>query len=288
MVGEARGVETFADGARFLREHRDQRFFLFLHTYKVHAPYVSSPRYASFAADPTAWQGELAPYEVPVEQQPFVDAYDRSIREADDQLADFLAEIDRLGLADDTFVVLVSDHGEAFGEHGLVGHGFGAHQEQLQIPWIVRGPGIPAGTTIAEPASIVDVAPTVLDLLGVAEPGTQGRSLRAALASGTAPPERALSFSWVGADGQGLRRGPWKLLEEAAAKRTLFDLASDPRERHPIHDAPVMAPLGEALETAASDDRQRRDRMAAVAGSGEPRAASERVLESMRALGYVE
>ena len=288
LVGEARGVETFVDGARFLREHRDQRFFLFLHTYKVHAPYVYSQRYASFAAEPDAWQGKLAPYEVPAEQQPFVDAYDRAIREVDDQVADFLAELDRLGLADDTFVVVLADHGEAFGEHGLVGHGFGAHQEQLQIPWIVRGPGVPAGTTIAEPVSIVDVAPTLLDLLGVEAPGMQGRSLRTALASGAAPPDRALSFSWIDPGAQGVRRGPWKLLEDGTKKRTLFDLANDPRERRPLDDAAEIAPLESALATVASDDRERRDRMAAAGGTGEPRAASERVLESMRALGYVE
>lgn len=87
---------------------------------------------------------------------------------------------------------------------------------------------------------------------------------------------------------QGVRRGPWKLLEDGSKKRTLFDLANDPRERRPLADAPVLVLLEAALATAASDDRERRDRMAAVAGAGEPRAASERVLESMRALGYVE
>src|SRR5690606_14816257 len=148
------------DGARFLRAHRDQRFFLFLHTYKVHAPYVSSARYGSFFSDPSQWQGDLASFGVPPEQHARVDAYDRAIREVDDQLAGFLAELDRLGLADEALVVLLSDHGDAFGEHGVVGHGFGAHQEQLRIPWIMRGPGIPRDVAITDPVSIVDVAPT--------------------------------------------------------------------------------------------------------------------------------
>jgi arylsulfatase A-like enzyme len=288
LVGEARGTQTFADGARFLRENRDRRFFLFLHTYKVHAPYSYSQPYGELFTDAAQWSGELAPYGVPPEQHPQVDAYDRAIREVDDQVAGFLAELDRLGLSDETYVVLLSDHGDAFGEHGLTGHGFGAHQEQLQIPLVVRGPGVPQGIAIDGPASIVDVAPTIFDLLGLQGPDVQGASLRPALHGAALAQDRALLFSWIRTDAQGLRQGRWKLLDPGAMPQTLFDLAADPRERQPLDDQALIEPRRAALAVAAGDDRRRKEALSAAGSSAAPYAASERMIESMRALGYVQ
>jgi len=288
LVGEARGTQTFADGAHFLRENRDRRFFLFLHTYKVHAPYTYSQPYAELFTDAAQWSGELASYGVPAEQQPRVDAYDRAIREADDQVAGFLAELDRLGLSDDTYVILLSDHGDAFGEHGLVGHGLGAHQEQLHIPLIVRGPGVTHGATSDEPASIVDVAPTIFDLVGLTGPNQQGTSLRAALGGGALVPDRALLFSWIHNDARGLRQGRWKLTDVARTQQTLFDLTADPRERQPIEDRALIAPRQAALDVAEGDDRQRKEALTVTGSPEVPQAASERMFESLRALGYVE
>lgn len=290
LAGEARGTETFLDGARFLRANRGRRFFLFLHTYKVHAPYVSSPAYARFAA-PADWSGPLAERGIPPEQRPFVDAYDRAIREADDQVADFLREIDRLGLADDTVVVLLSDHGEAFGEHGLVGHGFGGHQEQLHIPLVLRGPGIPAGRRVTTPSGIVDVLPTVLDLLRLPPLDVQGRSLRDTLDGALATDDRALSFQWIEPGARGLRRGAVKLLETSARSPQLFDLARDPGERAPLDDAPLLAAQQAALATATREDEQRRDALSTATTSAAPAqggVASERMMESLRNLGYVQ
>jgi len=286
LVAEARGAATFADGARFLRQNRGRRFFLFLHTYKVHAPYVSSPAYGRFA-DPADWDGPLATRGVPPEQRGAVDAYDRAIREADDQVAGFLAELDRLGLADDTHVVLVSDHGEAFGEHGLVGHGFGGHQEQLRIPLILRGPGIPAGRRVAAPSSITDVLPTLLDLLGLAPLDTQGRSLRPLLAGAATPEPRALPFHWIGGQARGVRHGSVKLLEAAGATE-LFDLARDPGERRPLDDAELLAAQRAVLAAAESADAARRSALTTAGERRQGTVASEEMMESLRALGYVE
>jgi arylsulfatase A-like enzyme len=287
LVGEARGAATFADGARFLRDNRARRFFLFLHTYKVHAPYTSSPAYSGFA-DAADWNGTLSGRGVPPEQQPHVDAYDRAIREADDQVAGFLAELDRLGLADDTLVVLVSDHGEAFGEHGLVGHGFGGHQEQLHVPLVLRGPGIPEGRRVAAPASITDVLPTLLDLLGLPAVDVQGRSLRAVLLDDDATDQRALPFLWIGDGARGLRHGAVKLLETAAQPPVLFDLAHDPGERRPLDDPAVLAAQQEALAAAVAADTARRTALAASGEQQQGAVASERMMESLRALGYVQ
>jgi arylsulfatase A-like enzyme len=289
LVAEARGTATFADGARFLRANRDRRFFLFLHTYKVHAPYVASPAYAGFA-DPADWDGPLADRGVPPERRADVDAYDRAIREADDQVAAFLAELERLGLADETYVVVTSDHGEAFGEHGLVGHGFGGHQEQLHIPLLLRGPAVPAGRRVATPASIVDVVPTVLDLLDLPPLDAQGRSLRAALTGGRdeADARRALPFLWIGNEARGVRHGSVKLLATADQPPLLFDVATDPGERRPLDDPALLAAQRSVLAAAEHDDAARRTALAAAGEKRHGEVASERIMESLRALGYVQ
>jgi arylsulfatase A-like enzyme len=78
-----------------------------------------------------------------------------------------LAALDAAGHRDDTLVVLTSDHGEAFGEHGAMGHGFNLHEEVLRVPLILRGPGVPAGRTDPTPVSTTDLAPTLLTAAGV-------------------------------------------------------------------------------------------------------------------------
>ena len=96
----------------------------------------------------------------------------------DDGVGRLLAELDALGPADDTLVVYTSDHGDLMGDHGLLMKGPFHYDGLLRVPSIWRGPGIAAGSSIRAPVGLVDLAPTVLDLVGVAPPASmQGRSL---------------------------------------------------------------------------------------------------------------
>jgi len=273
-----RGEKIFGDGLRFLRNNRDGKFFLFLHTYKVHEPYESSPQYRPLFAS-----GASPRAAVPDSMHATVDAYDRAIREADDLIAQFLRNLDELGLAQRSVVVLVSDHGEAFLEHGVKGHGFGGEQEQLRVPWVLRGPGIPAGVRIATPVSLVDIAPTLLGLL-VASPidGAQGRDLSTTLARATAPDERPIYFSWMGKTGQGVRLGRWKFVADGS-KGLLYDLERDPFEQNPLAARPGDRELVEAGEIA---DREQQRRYAT--DTREAPSVRAAVRKSLRALGYAE
>lgn len=166
----------------------DDRFFLFVHSYQIHDPYRPPEPYASMfweGAPPDTFSpdasnlvrhnthgGELPPGTV----EYFKALYDGSIRYADDQLAKFFAFLEKRGLADDLTVVLLSDHGEQFQEHGQFVHA-DIYNEVMHVPLIVLHPDLPAGRRVSRPVEVVDVAPTLLGLSRVrAEVAMSGTS----------------------------------------------------------------------------------------------------------------
>jgi arylsulfatase A-like enzyme len=291
---------TFGRAQEWLRRHREERFFLFLHTYQVHYPYVPPPQYATLFADG-----------VPADAPPVVqDAanYDREIRFTDDMLRDLFATIRELGLDDNTVVVLTSDHGEEFGEHGCTWHGEQLYDEVTRVPLMLWGSGIPAGKRIPEPVGLIDVMPTILELAGVAIPGqAMGQSLVPSLASGHAPPDRHLfSEAWTEKScdryayqkpGFAVRTGTRKLIRYRLGdvfRYELYDLATDPLERSNRYAelAAESAPLQAAVDAYASDCQARAE--ALRTGAQAPAAPVEAVpldarqREKLRALGYLE
>jgi len=170
------------------QESPDQPFFLFLHYYDVHTDFIPAPPYKKMFVEP--YDGQLAQGEVAeaiggVHTQQLVgirkrgetitedDArylrqmYDAEIRQLDDILSGFFRYLDDRGFTENTLVVITSDHGEEYGEHGGVLHGASQYQELLAIPLILRGPGVPAGLRHPGPVSLVDVVPTILKMTGV-------------------------------------------------------------------------------------------------------------------------
>jgi hypothetical protein len=162
-------AQTFRAGLDWIERHRAddiragggarQPFFLFLHTYQVHAPYVPPPPYDT-AFEPSDT--------LPGSNARDLLRYEQEVRYLDDQLCAFVHGLDGLGLGDHTLLVVISDHGEEFGEHGQTGHGFQVYDETARIVLVLRLPGtLPAGRHIPVPVSLVDVAPTMLALLGL-------------------------------------------------------------------------------------------------------------------------
>jgi hypothetical protein len=171
--------------------------------------------------------------------------YADEVRHVDEALTPFLA-----ALADDTVVVLTSDHGEALGEHGAWGHGLNLYQEGVLVPLLARGPGVPPGD-VDTPVQLLDLGPTVLELMGVA--GADGMVGRSLLAGGSAAPLVSTTFGggplrWA------WRRGMDKVVLRMASQLDLgrevqsamlegvplpsggfhFDLAADPNEQAPM------------------------------------------------------
>ena len=161
-----------------------------------------------------------------------LDAYKNALHYADASLGALFDGLRQRGLDRRTMVVLVGDHGEAFGQHdGNVGHSLFIFEENLRVPLLFALPADSKSgaesVRVARPASVIDVAPTVLDLLGIeSKPLQDGVSL-------LRPRERMVMFftdyslGWLG-----LRDGCWKFIFEVEARRgRLYDLCQDPGER---------------------------------------------------------
>lgn len=245
---------------RWLDDHKDEtNLFLWVHYFDPHEPYNLRKEFA----DPEQ-VGEPHPetpeYTTQVDER--IRRYDSEIGYADKHIGMLLRRLDRLGLRENTLVVLVSDHGEGLGEQGFVGHGRWLYESTTRVPWIMRLPGrIQPGTVIEQNVSLLDLAPTILDL-AVPEfrEETQisisyaGRSQVAAISSGDKPqstrPIRFVSFegkkgfipswiSWVWRPNSGLPfrigklDGSAKMIWTPANQRfEFYDLSSDPFELH--------------------------------------------------------
>jgi arylsulfatase A-like enzyme len=112
------------------------------------------------------------------ELQREIDGYDSALAYLDSQLAVLVDELNRRGVLQNTLLVITADHGESFGEHGLIGHGNSLYLEQIHVPLLVRHPDrVPADLRVPDPVSLRDIPATVLDLAGVAGDPLPGRSL---------------------------------------------------------------------------------------------------------------
>jgi arylsulfatase A-like enzyme len=273
---------TFEHGVTWLRDHHDRPFFLFLHTYQVHFPYDPPPAYASELAEP-----ELYP-EGPEHDRLL---YEQEARYTDDALAALLGELDALGLRERTLVVVFGDHGEEFYEHGEHFHGSDLYDEVIRVPLAMRLPGlVPAGRRVAEPVSLVDVLPTILDALGLPAPaGIDGRSLLP-LALGATPAARVV-FSAPGTGFNAfaaVRTADYTCVwKRKPPLSECFDRRRDPFERHPLRGEPP-AGVGEARRALADFQARDPDPGTSTLEHPVPPDVDPERLEKLRALGYVE
>jgi arylsulfatase A-like enzyme len=205
-------ARTFRRASRWLAEYgAQQRFFLFVHTYEVHSPYLPRDEASRrFAASLATVDERLTRPEIQAQvllrhndlRQPIPDRglawlaalHAGEVHYVDRIVGAFLEQLEDLGLARDTLVILTADHGDQFGEHGKVGHGESLHNRVLHVPLAFRWPGrVVRGESVA-PVQLVDVMPTILDLAGIgASAHLDGRSLAATLRGGSAPQRPAYS-----------------------------------------------------------------------------------------------
>ncbi len=159
--------------------------------------------------------------------------YARLVEREDQLLGAVLADLDRRGVLDDTLVVAVGDHGEGFGQKRIMQHDNNFYEEGLRVPLVFAGPGVPAGHTIDANVSLVDLAPTLLGLVGAdlardAYPTVPGVNLFA----GEVPARTLLFSCWFELRCRGFVSGTDKVVYRPTDGRAFwFDLGSDPHER---------------------------------------------------------
>jgi arylsulfatase A-like enzyme/Flp pilus assembly protein TadD len=264
---ERRGEDVSRLAVEWLDEHREGKQFLFLHYFDPHVSYrPPEPFRTRFAESP----------------------YDGEIAYADWCIGQVIEKLKSLGVYGSSLVVITADHGEALGEHGETTHAYFVYQSTVRVPLLIKPPGVHKNRRVVAAASLVDVMPTILDVLGVPAPqDLQGRSLSPhILRRKVEEPSRFLYFESLLATKYkcsplvGLTNGRWKLIR--TVKSELYDLTEDPNEtRNLIDEVP-----GEA--------RRLRARLESILGesSGTPGAESAVSVEAstrqrLRALGYL-
>jgi arylsulfatase A-like enzyme len=299
----------------WLDEHDDEPFFLFVHTYDIHAPYFSPAPYDGMFHE-QAYSGDLIPTVErldsifqkqeeldPEDLQHLVDSYDEGIRYTDYQIGRLLDDLERRGNFEDTLIIITSDHGEEFGEHGSVIHWQLYFQPNLRIPLIVRPPGGTEGPLrIADPAELIDILPTLLALVG-AEPfeAAQGRSLVSAMSarqdgggvqglpeSDDHGIDRLALGWWPDPEQLPLRsvvQGDYQLIFNtfAAGRDELYDLAADPMTQHNLaREKPELAARLRELGLQG----MRENRPIEMEGDASELRLDPEIHDQLRALGY--
>jgi arylsulfatase A-like enzyme len=271
---------------KWVRDHRadleaGQPYFLYLHYMEPHEPYPPhEPWFRQFSTDGLA--GDARP-------RHFVAAYDSEIRALDDSLARLHRT---MGWDANTIVVVTSDHGEEFGDHGGGGHAHSLFAELLHVPLVFHsGDRRFAPGRVDEPVSLVDVLPTLRGLLRLpAGPHDEGVSLAGLLAGRREGFDRPLfahleQFA-TGRVWSATLEGEWKRIHLAPGGAMLFNLADDPADRH---DLLADGGPGDDALVAAARLSEEAERLAARLGAPPepvtvtPDAAT---LEELRALGY--
>jgi len=219
--------------------------------------------------------------------------YEKNVATMDRYLGELVDKLDSLGIGDETLLVVVSDHGEGLFEHDIVGHASHVYEDQLRIVWMMRGVGLPGGYVIEDrPGLMIDVAPTILDIVGLPHSTMEGRSWVECWESNTCPePEPfwayGLSHETRRLTGMASYRWPYKWMWRRGFKRIAFDVASDPWEENDLLEDAGSHNAAALKESAEGFRAERRRLSKALHQSGETAvsAETERVLESLGYLG---
>ncbi|HUS31600.1 MAG TPA: sulfatase-like hydrolase/transferase [Kofleriaceae bacterium] len=218
-------------------------FMVMMLTSSTHHPYMltpSSEAYAKAESLPTSTDR---------------DRYDRQIEAEDRMVGGVLDLLRERGVLDHTIVVVLGDHGEGFGEKAARQHALNYYEEGLRVPWVITGPGI-SSQRVDVNTSVLDLAPTLLDLLGVqpTEAASASTPARSVLHLST---DRVLPFScFFDKTCFGFVQGSTKVIRMRETDRSFyFDLASDPEEHDPKQLTPALQTLLE--EVAHTVDRHR-------------------------------
>ncbi len=236
-------------------------FFLWLHYMDTHGPYQSDVRFHLLTRirDEGLWRKAIGGRKAlsPVERERVFESYRRAAANLDCALGEFFGALRRDGVLDQTAIVVTADHGEEFFEHGRFGHGNGPYEELIKVPLMIRVPGIPA-RTIDTQVSLVDVAPTVVELAGgPTRAHFEGQSLLrfARHRVAEAPALVAITEQTLTPYVAAVRRTEWKLISGGDGRAELYHLVHDPGETRNVaaEHTEVVTSLAAELQVHKKD-----------------------------------
>lgn len=268
-------IDLVFSAIEFLRANGDRRWFLYLHMMDVHQ-YITTPENALFGST-------------------YSDAYDNSVRWEDEQIGMIMTELHALGLAEKTLVVVASDHGEAFGEHGAEGHARDVFNEVVRTPFLIIPPfRMNPGVVVPFASENVDIWPTILDLLGEPLPApADGHSLVPLLLERQLGDQEDISLShldrsWGGKGRESrptvaIREGDFRIMydSESPDRDLLFQLSSDPGEFSDVANV-----FGGIVKTLRARVDRYLEQKAPWEGGAPEVELDDMHLRQLRALGY--
>lgn len=274
---------------KWLNKHPvKSKFFIWIHYFDPHAPYKPPARFANLKS-PVAGA------------TPSLNAYDGEIAFLNEQLGRLFAGLKKSGLSDNTLILMVSDHGEGFDEHGYSGHGWFLYDEVTRVALLVHGPGIRPGRTSVL-TQHVDLAPGILDYFGIPIPATfEGKSWWSVLQGKQTPRdavwvERRLPPVGVSAEQKteeqetatekwAYRTATALFIYSSDGANEYYDLTKDPLEKNNIY-TPNSADAAR-LEKLGTELRERCTK-AALRPGRDLQQEDEESREGLKALGYVD
>lgn len=288
-----RFINTVNISQQWLDDNPGEKFFLFMHTYEVHHPYLPKEPFSSMFKND--YSGPL-PDHITIELLKDINAgkvtideadkahiisrYDAEIRSMDDAFGKFLAYLKSKGLYDKAIIIVTSDHGEEFGEHGKMGwHSHTLYEELIHVPLLIKFPDQKfKGKRIKGMVRSIDILPTLLQLLaidiGIRKEAIEGVSLLRGIQKGKV--DSTFALSQLGTNTSALQNDRFKIIANQ-----LYDLKNDPGEQKNI----------------ANENKKIRDKMhtslqsylKAKANAIETKSkVDEETLEELRKLGYVD
>jgi arylsulfatase A-like enzyme len=242
---------VFGEAGSWIEKNKQNRFFVYIQTIDPHVPYDPPDNFLEMY-DAKPYKGQVQnrrthlmldeakknpkKYKFTARDKERIEAlHDAEISYHDEYFGRFLKKLKELGLDENTIVVVTSDHGEEFQEHGSWGHGHSVYQELLGVPLLFRWPGtIPSDVRVGPVVSTMDIGPTVLEATGVPIPREfEGRSLLGFM-RGDWPPAPYVAFSDFLDHRRVIRGGDWKLIIRGNLSQVIFDLGNDYWEKNEL------------------------------------------------------
>lgn len=291
---------------KWLSRHEGKSFFLFLHYFDLHSDYSSLLSYEKHFVRPykgnangTTLQlqhfraGQFSLNHEDIKH--LIDLYDASIRQIDDVIGQLFQLLQSKELLDNSLIIITSDHGEEFLDHGGVLHSRTQYQELIHVPLVIRGPGIPQSKRLRSIVSNVDVMPTILSLIGIDSPSTlDGLDLCPLWQRNVSQLPFRYIFAGASKDNPSPNRGDirhnnikhairhprYKLHYDKLSKKIkLYDMANDPHEQNDV--------ASEHSSLVDSMFRQLESFMAINKKAASLPPLSEEEVQKLRSLGYL-